>query len=324
MEECKIINYTNEYRDLLRKYMYKIFPEYSVEYIEYCLDTSSGKVPSKLVVTENGEVVGCHLYFNTKAYVYGEEKETQWGHDTYLNKEYRSTMGLDFMLHLKTIKSFGLGMTDINTKIEKLLKKVFIGDVFNYYTINRKALFTPFQRLFKIAPRISAPEIIKVKGHEFKRVHEAEEITYPNKGYWYKDRNDIDFCRDAEFLNSRFLQNKVHEYYMYSCDIEGKTCYFVVRQCKYRGFPALTLCDFRYEISNLASLALVLKAAKKIAIKSNLGVLFFVCGDVHVNDYYKRRLHYQTPISFDTGLKIKPTDKFSITGADSDADFLKL
>lgn len=324
MGKCSIIDYSVEWRESLFEYMKKRFPTYSDEYIQFCLDTSTGLVPSKIVINEDRSIVGCHLYYNTKAIVYGEEIETQWGHDTYLDKEYRAEIGLDFMLHLKTIKSFGLGMTDVNTKIEKLLKKVFIGDVFNYYTINRKVLLSPFQRILHITPSIKIPDSFRVNGYKFNRVNSIEQISIPNNGYWYKEKNDIDFCRDAEFINSRFLQNKVHEYYMYSCYIGGKICYLVVRQCKYRGFPALTLCDFRYDFTNIVSLALVLKAAEKIAVSSNLGILFFVCGDTNVNEYYKKRLHYQTQILFDTGLKIKPTEKFTITGADSDADFLKL
>ena len=323
MNQCKIVLYTAEWRDKLRVYMRKTFPEYSSAYIEFCLDHSADREPTRIVVNSNNEIVGCHHYYCTKAMVNGDEIETEWGHDTFLDKEYRAEMGLDFMLHLKKIKSFGLGMTDVNTKIEKLLKKVFLGAVYNYYTINSKVLLTPFQKLFKTQPLIYNGDTLVVRGKIFKRIHNAKEIIIPDGGFWYKGVNDIDFCRDVEFLDMRFLRNEVHPYYMYAYEENGSTSYFIVRRSLYRGFNALTISDFRYNPNDTKSISLVMEAVKKFAQKSNMGIVFFVCGDVNVEKYFKNKLHHKTPILFDTGMKLQPTDKFSVTGGDSDADFLK-
>ena len=108
MEELKIVDFTQDWRCGLRDYMRKTFPEYSDSYIDYCLDNSTGTVPSKLVVTGNGEVVGCHLYYCTKAMINGEEVETQWGHDTYLDEEYRKIIGVDFAIMRRDITAFGV------------------------------------------------------------------------------------------------------------------------------------------------------------------------------------------------------------------------
>ena len=118
MGQIQIIDYSDEWRSKLRDYLKKTFLSYSEAYIEYSLDHSTDRVPSKIVINSGGEIVGCHLYYCTKAIIKGEEIETQWGHDTYLNKDYRSSFGLDFMLYIHSIKGFGVGLSGINKKIQ--------------------------------------------------------------------------------------------------------------------------------------------------------------------------------------------------------------
>jgi hypothetical protein len=115
MEQCRVIDYNDEWRSALGTYMRKRFPSYVDKYIEYCLDHSADHTPSKIVVNEKNEIVGCHLFYCTKALINGEEVETQWGHDTYLDEEYRKVIGVEFLLARKAIPSFGLGLSEVNS-----------------------------------------------------------------------------------------------------------------------------------------------------------------------------------------------------------------
>lgn len=303
--------------------MTKTFPDYSDAYIEYCLDHSSDRIPSKLVLNENNEIVGCHQYYCTKAIVRGEEIETQWGHDTYLNKEYRSSFGLDFMLYTHSIKGFGVGLTGINEKIQKKLKKVFFKGCFNYYLINWKFLFSLIQRCFHKQPDIADINKINVDKTTFFRVFNAHDITVPNKGYWFKGYRDIDFIRDEDFLKERFFNNEVFDYFIFASLTTTNPCYFVVRKSSFRGYPALTLCDFRYSNDDSRLAKNILDAVLKLAIKSNFGIVFFVCGDVNLDCATKGRLCYKTKMDFVSGLKLSADMSFCLTGGDSDGDFQK-
>lgn len=299
--------------------MSRKFPDYPSEYFEYCLDHSSGRVPSILVENGNGEIVGCHQYFCTKALFKGEVMETQWGHDTYLNEEYRKEVGVDFLLARKKIPSFGVGLTEINAKMRKLMKSVFLKGVYNYYTITPLVVCSPFQRIFHSKKHVKDVDIIKVNGYSFKRVYSPKEMTIPDGGFWFKGYNELDFIRDAEFLNYRFFNCKVHDYKVYA----SKESYFVVRESFYRGMPAMMLSDFRYNPANSVSAETLLKAVRKLAVKSGYGILYFVCGDKNVEKFFHRKIHFKTSMDFITSYKISPETTYTLSGGDSDAEFLK-
>ncbi len=321
MEECRIINYSGEWRDRLRVYMRKRFVKYSDSYIDYCLDHSEGQTPAKLVINENGAVVGCQLYYCTKAIIHDRVVEIQWGHDMFLDEEYRATIGLDFMFSVSANGGFGLGLTNVSEKIHKQLKYKFIHGVYNYYIVNRLLFLLPFQKLFKLKPAITNNEIIKVGDLVFRRIYSVNELSIPNNGFWYRDYNDLDFVRDAAFLENRFFNCKVYDYRVYA----SKDSYFVVRESVYRGFPALLLCDFRYTPSDAKSVYRMIMAINKLAVKCGFGILFFVCGDKSIEKYYRVRPHYKTSLSFVASRSYRLSDNpsFSLTGGDSDAEFLK-
>lgn len=323
MDQCKIIDYDENWREKLFNYMKYTFPNYTEAYINYCLDCSTDRIPSKMVVNQEGEIVGCHLYFCTKALVNGKEIDTQWGHDTYLNEAYRKEMGLDLMLLTQSIKGFGLGITEINEKIQKKLKNVFFDGVFNYYLINWWVLISPFQKYFSSFHKIDARESICVEGIQFKLVKNIEEISIPNNGYWMNGHRDIEFIRDGEFLSKRFILNKVKSYYVYTLETPNDKCYFVVRLTYYRGMPTLTLCDYRYYNDNEKMLSLIIKAVKKIATKSHLGIIVFLCGDINMKKALEGSLYHKTPVAFLTNRKDRADMSYIITGGDSDADFYK-
>lgn len=319
MEECKIVTYSIDRRERLHNYMSRTFPDYPSEYFEYCLDHSADRTPSILVENGNGEIVGCHQYFCTKALLNGEVIETQWGHDTFLDQAYRKEAGVDFLLARKKIPAFGVGLTDTNAKMRKLMKSVFLKGVYNYYTLTPLAVCSPFQKIFHSKKQVKAIERINVKGYSFRRVYSPEEMTIPNGGFWFKDYNELDFIRDAEFLNYRFFNCKVHDYKVYA----SKDSYFVVRDSIYRGMPTMLLSDFRYNPSNSESAAALLKAVRKLAVKSGYGILYFVCGDKNVEKFFSRKIHFKTKMDFITSYKISPETTFTLSGGDSDAEFLK-
>ena len=321
MEPCRIIDYAVEWRDKFRTYLQQTFPSYTKAYIDYCIDCSSGRVPSKIVLDENDKIVGCQLYYCTTVMIKDEEMPTHWGHDTYLDKEYRGTFGLDFVLYLNQFKGFGLGLTSVNNKILTKQKKRFLDGVYTYYLINCFLPLSPFQRLFGITPQLYDKEILKVGRYVFRRIYDAKDMTIPNRGYWLKDIFDVDFIRDESFLNKRFIQNNVHKYLLYSMENEGEKCYFIVRKTRYHGVPAVTLCDFRYNNPDLVNV--ILKAFRKIAIKSTVGVLLFVCGDTFVEKCVSKTVNYKSHLDFVVNKKVSSDMSFCITGADSDADFLK-
>lgn len=319
MGQSRILQYSEKWKSPLKMYMKRTFPTYSEAYIDYCLSHSSGDVSSLLAINNKDEVIGCHLYYCTKAIINGEQIATQWGHDTFLDEKYRKEIGVDFLLARKKIPAFGVGLTETNAKMRKLMKSVFLNGVYNYYTITLSVLITPFQKFFKLDSKIKEVESIRVKGKVFKRVYSSKEINIPNEGFWYKGINDLDFIRDRDFLDYRFFYNRVHDYKVYASD----DSYFVIRTASYRGFPALLLSDFRYNAADSESASKLLKAVFKIAEKSCLGIVFFVCGDRNIDVLIKRRIHYKTHLDFITSYNISPDATCSLSGGDSDAEFLK-
>lgn len=319
MEGCKIVTYTPQWRGALRKYMHKVFESYSDAYIDYCLDHAGGRNPSLLAVNEKEEIVGCHLYYCTKALVNGEEIETQWGHDTYLNEEYRKEIGVDFLLARKKIPAFGVGLTKTNTKMRKLMKSVFLKGVFNYYTITPAILLSPFQKLFHLKTAVTNVDSVVVSETIFKRVYSSDSVRIPNGGYWYKGYYDLDFIRDAKFLDYRFFKCAVHDYRVYATD----EAYFVVRLSSYRGMPALMLSDYRYNPAQQQLADAIMKAVLKLARLSGLGIVYFVCGDKRIDSFFKHRMCLKTPMDFITSYNIAENTSFVLSGGDSDAEFLK-
>lgn len=319
MENCKVIRYSDELKEPLFRYMRKVFLRYSVDYIDYGILHSSDRTPSLLVINHNDEVVGCHLYYCTRATLYGEQIDTQWGHDTFLDEEYRKEIGVDFLLARKKIPAFGVGLTETNAKMRKLMKSVFLEGVNNYYTITSSIFLSPLQKFLGIKATIKDVDYVKVNNILYRRVHSSNEIKIPNEGFWYKGYYDLDFIRDADFLDYRFFHCKVHDYKVFASD----DSYFIVRESSYRGMPALMLSDFRYNPSVSKSADSLIRAVMKIARKSNLGIVYFVCGDKIIDKFFRNKIHYKTHLDFITSYKISPKTTFSLSGGDSDAEFLK-
>lgn len=320
MKEVKIIKYTEDWECALRDYMKKRFPTYSEEYISYCVGHAKDREPALLVINEDGIIVGCQQFYCTHAVYKGQSIDVQWGHDTFLDKEYRSVIGLDFVLAIKSVGNiFGIGLTDVNKKIYKLQKAVFFEGVYNYYIFTPFVIIDLFFRVFHLKKKNTKwIEVIRYKDCSFKKVTSAKEITIPNNGFWFDGYNDLDFIRDTNFLDKRFFNNEVYKYAVYS----SGSAYFVVRKTIYRGFPALLVCDFRYNPSDNRSVNFLMKSVAKVAEKTHSGLILFMCGDKSINHYFKHRIHYKRPTNFVSLLKIPHNSSFTITGGDADAELL--
>lgn len=323
MKEFKIIPYNPLYRNKLYAYLKRISDNKDDNYLQYCIDKSDGEIPSVLVVNGIDEIVGCHLFFNTSLMAKGEEKKVAWGHETYLDTDYRSAAGLDFVLSISDDNSLGIGLTEINKKIiTKMKRSVFMETVFNYFLLN---IFFPIgvlKKLFKAGLKpLKAPQNITA-GVIFKLVKEVDDVVIPGNGYWHKNV-DYDLIRDKEYINDRFLDNKVFNYTVYEYHNNNEeSCYFVIRPILYRGVPTILLVDYRY-YGNEELMRSILSAVKKLAIKNYIGVIQTTSGIKVVEDVFNSKLCIKrlAQVTIPKSLNPSASDYISITPADSDVDF---
>lgn len=324
MEKFEILEYNTNYRDKLKIYFKSIAHNTSDDYVDYCISQSEGDKPSIIVVDECDNIVGCHLFFNTRLMVKNEEKSIAWGHDTYLNQEYRRTAGLDFVLTIISKNTVGIGLSEIARKIlDKLKRDIWMESVHSYFLLNIFFAFGLVKRILKsnLAP-LKLDNIIE-SGKTFRLVKDACDIIIPNGGYWFKNMVDYDLIRDKNFLDYRFFNNKVFDYSVYEYHNDsGDSCYFVVRPILVRGIPTVSLVDYRfYGDSN--QMACILSAVKKIAKKNHIGVVQTIGGIKEIDSFFNSVRCYKRSVEclMHKSLKAKPTDSISVTPADTDIDF---
>lgn len=330
MESYKIIEYTNDYRESLRLYLHKIYPDYTDAYIDYCVHYSvknhSEEQSSLLVVNGRGEIVGCHLYYNTKAKVCGIEMNVRWGHDTYLDVIFRHKT--HFPLVISKIDAFGIGLSEVNKKIQKHYNILFFDNLNNYLWVNKCLIGGLFRTIIKKESKgFKALERIVFKDYYFRKANNVEDLIIPEDGYWCNDNVDVDFIRDRDFFEYRFFNNKVHSYFVYHLD-NGKdydVCYFVVRPIRFRQMETLFIVDFRYDLSCPQQLKAILNAANTLAKHNKIGVVLFTSNDTTVNMFYNRLNWKKSPIDLYAKGRYKTLEGASlfVTAADSDVDFLR-
>ena len=327
---ARIIHLSEEYSGQLVTYMHKTYPAFSDVFIQYDVNEAIGHKDSEpnslLVLNDENQIVGCHLLFNTKAWIYGKEEKIVWGHNTFLDEEYRKEIGLDFVLEIARIKNgFGHGLTKKNMKIQQKLKRsTFLSGIRKFRVTNCWAIEGVIKKALKIPDNLNIilPKEISINNDKFNLCTKASEISIPNAGYWNKDFSDIDFIRDEEFLNKRFFNNPVHKYYIYSN--RNKDCYFVVRPILFKGVRAVILVDFRYLPENSIVVKQIFKATEKLCNKIHAGVMVFTTSNKIIKDMYGKKIlckHY--PDTVVTGQKFaKSIDTYAIiTAADSDEEF---
>ena len=112
MKEYKLIDYNDSYYHKLQLFLKRINPQFSDEYIKFIADNAQcdNEDPAILVVDEYNNIVGTHLYYYTKAKVRDKVVPIRWGHDTFLEEEYRRYAGLDLVIATKERYSFGIGI----------------------------------------------------------------------------------------------------------------------------------------------------------------------------------------------------------------------
>lgn len=321
--EYKIVNYNIEYKEKLRDYLHLISPHFSDSYIEYIIDCAEAKedeIKSMIVVDEGNNIAGCHLFYNTKVVIKGEVRNIAWGHDTFLNEKARRQIGLEFVLKINNTSQFGIGLSQINKEIHKKTKSTFFDNLYNYVY----PIYTFPISLFRRKPIITGPQTIKVDNFNFTKVNSSDCLNIPNEGFWNLYNCDVDFIRDAFFMNKRFFHNKVHDYIVYQLD--GESCYYVVRYILFRKIPTLYLVDFRYDLRKPQLFDAIIKASEKLAKKEKLGMILLMSNDSYAyNVLRKKYMLVRKTTDFISSRKLKIANSASsfITAADADVDFIK-
>ena len=328
---AKIIPLAAEYTATLAVYMHKKFPLYSKEYISFDIDeainSNKETATSFIAIDDDRNIVGCHLSYSTRAWIHDNEVTAIWGHDTYLDSEYRRELGMDFVLESTSYKyGFGMGLTDINTKIQKLVRStIFVDGVRKYCVLSPWILWRKVQSILKAPTSVpSLPSVIHIADKSFTRCQYPKDIQIPNKGYWNKDICEVDFIRDEEFLNKRFFLNPVHQYYVYT--LKNESCYFVLRPVLFKGVYALMVVDFRYDNTMPTQIELIFKAAKKVCNQKRLGAILFTTSDKNVKSIFdNNKLCRSYPVAFVGGKKIITSKDSTVflTAADSDDEYHK-
>ena len=343
MKEIKIISYQPEYYDRLYSYMKEKWPGQSKEYLNYRLKTivedNKDLQYNLLILNEKGEIVGCNLFFPTKALIRGKEHRVYWSHDTILDKEYRGDGGLMFMLKLQSQPHFGMGLSTLNRKIQQALKTTFFREMVIYYRLNFFFIASIFQYGTKKRAVLNPffhPLEVKMGKKRFLEVKDIASLKIPNKGYWCQGDVDIDFIRDYIFLSKRFICN-FNEYYIYrlSTQKEYDSCYMVVRPVLKKKIPMLSIVDFRYDLKSPEQFLLILKAANRIAKVNKIGIVLCLCNigyGKQIIKFPKISIVSLFPLLLKRNKGVDYVASYSslfqqsasslVTSADSDADFL--
>lgn len=310
---------------MLRAYMHKTFPRYSDEYIDYCIQyaySPEADCNGFIVLAADDTIVGCHLFFPIKAFIKGTEVNTCWGHDTYLDEQYRKECSIDFILKINRIPAFGIGVTDVNKKIQESIRTTFIPGLFTYCYLNAYVCFCNFFSSKRIES-VRAPKVLKNHSEDFVLVHSSSEIKTPNDGFWYKEFNDVDFVRDKEYLDNRFFNNRAFKYYVYT--IRGHSIYFVVRPILFRGMPMLSIVDYRYINGEKIGIHDIVKASQKIAIMNHLAGVVLVSNEKRLSEKRQSLFTLKRELSLVANryLKLSSDITINVTSADADVDFMR-
>ncbi len=329
---ARIIPLSEQYKSRLIKYMHKVFPSFSEAFIQYdvneAIEGQKIRNLSYIAVNEKDEIVGCHMSFVTKAYIRGKEKVIAWGHNTYLDEEYRRQVGMDLILEIVSFKyGFGYGLTDINFKIQHLIKtNIFINGLRKYCKINKWYLWGVIRKKLRTKRQIPStlPSSISYRHKIFHLCYDAKDIIIPNGGYWYKDICEVDFIRDYEFLNKRFFKNPVCKYYTYTN--QERNCYFVIRPILHRGIIGIQIADIRYNPTQPELAVLIHHTIEKLCSKLHAGTMLFTTSDRTIKTMYEHdRLCKSYPVALICHKNHLSSSNANIivNAADSDDEYYK-
>lgn len=330
MTTARIIPMSEEYRDKLIEYMHQKYPTFTDAYIQYDVNEAIGTketgTKSIIVVNDNDEIVGCHLCFITKAMIKGEVKVVVWGHNTFLDEEYRRTMGLDFVIEINSYRNgFGYSLTDVNAKIQKKIKGIaFVSGLRLYRIPTFSFCWYIAYKLYGRTPKvpIDLPHLILLSNDTFNLCNSANDIIIPNDGYWNKDICEVDFIRDRDFLHRRFFNNPVNKYFVYTN--KERNCYFVVRPILHNRILSIQMVDCRYIPHQIETAKNIDKAVKKICSSIHAGKIFYTTSDRLFKSIYEKKMFCKSwPIAFVCG-KCNASSEESyiiVNAADSDGEY---
>lgn len=326
----EIIHYRPDYYNLLKEYYLKSWPNSPVEYYEYKMneipEDPNDILENLIVLNDNGEIVGCNFFLPTRALIHGVETKIYWSHDTLVDEDYRGDLGMELMLAVKGKDKFGAGLSLINYKIQKRMKANFLGTEHSYIKLNSLTPFSFISRFLKKGTNLSFKAFSNITANSccFKLITDIYQLTIPNKGYWFNVESDVEFIRDAHFIDKRFLHN-FNQYYMYAHeDRDNRTdMYFVLRVTYRKGFPVLSIIDFRYDMNNEDALKVIINATNKLARKNSIPFTL-LCTTMKVDrSLYTFKLK-DNPCAAVLGpkaLKSQSSSSIVFTMADADADF---
>lgn len=290
MKEYRIIDYSIEYQQKLKDFLKKHNPSFSDVYVDFLVENAwndKHEDPAILVVDDDDNIVGEHLFFYTKAKINGVEQGVRWSHDTYLEESARRYIGLDFVIEINSRKNcFGIGLSEINKKITQKVNRAAFFPVYTFLLFNPYLLLDILKRPFvKTVKQLDYSDSFAVKDITFEKVTDINTLHIPNQGYWGgQDGYDIEFVRDREYIRRRFFNNPVFKYTMY----HNNDSYFIVRPIIYRGFRTLSIVDYRYNMSKQDNLDILLKAFTTLAKKNHCGITCIITSEFAMLEKLKK------------------------------------
>lgn len=326
--------YDSSYYSKLKEFYFRQHPERKTEYFDYFMKVIPySEIIAKnniLVLNDEDEIVGCHLYLPTKAMVKGVEKDVFWGHDTLILEQYRGDLGVELMMEQYNGRlQFGQGYSEVNYKIQRKMKTPILGIAHRYLLWNWKTPVSLFISLFTGSSRVLnyALKHVSSNGMTFDLIDNIEDLKIPNNGYWQNTSTEVEFVRDRYFIEHRFLKN-FNKYYFYAHKTAegGHDAYFVVRVVNIRGLKFLSVVDFRFTGAAKESMACILKAANKISRSNNIPFVYIDTTldiDKSLCDF-KFKDNVLASVMGPWGMKFKNTETVLFTSADTDLDFQRI
>lgn len=248
--------------------------------LKYLTEVLSSQIEDNVVVTYNGDIVGCNLYLRTLATIKGELRSISWSHSTYLAPEHRRYIGMQFFVTSCTKENiWGFGLTEINRRIHKLNDSIFCGESRAYIltlpTTLAKGICLDYIGA-KLNINYDFPNIFVVDGRTFTRCFCSEDHKVPDNGFWNPSVLNADFVRDQNFIRKRFYDYP-NGYFVYNVrrDSSYDELYFVFKIRTVNGLPTIFLVDYRFKLSNLHGFATILNSLCHIASINSIDKIYF-------------------------------------------------
>lgn len=324
--------FTSEYFDKLVCFIKQAYPERNN--IERSLKNVLYDIPEQenahentiIAINELDEIVGSFFQMPAKLLVNEKEISAFWGYDLVVLKKFRKTDAGTLLMeeYFKNKALFGIGLTKTAKNIYKRINIRFIGKskAFfkpNFFTLNVIGLFSI---LLPQKKKYSFPDTLYVKKNKFERISCSEKLQI-NNDYW--NNKIIEFSRSKIFIENRFLQFK-EKYALYKLsskiNVNENDLYFVVCLMKYKNADILYVVDYRFNMSNVNELNLIINAISKLTRKLRLsGTLIrssLDCFSVQLEKHFYFSKNSGGDII--TNLSIDPNIPIFVTSADSDQD----